>query len=198
MNRPWLLSMALLCASAFAQTPPASIRIRGTIEKIDAKTIVVRDAKGVASTWTMADDAGVTAVRPIDPSALQSGTFVGTTAVPRADGSLSAVEVHVFPEAARGTGEGHRPNDREPGATMTNATVTRLATGVGGRTMTLRYKDGEKVIQVPDGVPIVTLEPGDRSMLVPGAKVVVTGQTRDGQGVMSRAVVGRDGFTPPM
>ena len=198
MNRSWLLPIALVCAAAVAQTAPPPTRVRGTIEKIDARTVVVRDATGAATTWTIADDAGVTAVRPVDPARLQSGTFVGTTAVPRPDGSLAAVEVHVFPEDARGRGEGHRPHDLQPGSTMTNATVTRLTTGPGGRTMTLRYKDGEKLIQVPDGVPIVTLEPGDRSLLVPGAKVIVTGQARDGQGVMSRAIVGRDGFVPPM
>jgi hypothetical protein len=140
----------------------------------------------------------VVEVSAVDPSAIQSGTFVGTTAVPGADGSMSAVEVHVFPEAARGTGEGHRPYDLQPNSTMTNATVTSITSGAGSRTMTLRYKDGEKVIRVPDGVPVVTLTPGDRSLLVAGAKVIVTEQMQNGQPTATRVVAGRNGFVPPM
>ena len=134
----------------------------------------------------------------IDPAAIQSGTFVGTTAVPGADGSLSAVEVHVFPEAARGRGEGHRPWDLQPGSTMTNGTVTAITPGATDRMMTLRYKDGEKTIRVPNGVPVITMKAADRSLLVAGAKVIVTEQMRNGQAVATRVQVGRDGFAPPM
>ena len=135
---------------------------------------------------------------PIDPAAIQSGTFIGTASEPSADGSLSALEVLVFPEAARGTGEGHSQWDLKPGSMMTNATVASIAPGAKGRTMTLRYKDGEKTIFVPDGVPIVTVKPGDRSLLVPGAKVIVFSQVRNGQPTALRALAGRDGFSPPM
>ena len=104
----------------------------------------------------------------------------------------------MFPEAARGTGEGHSPLDLQPGATITNATVASITPGAGSRTMTPRYKDGEKAIRVPDGVPIVTAKPGDRALLVPGAKVMVTAQLRDGKPTALRALAGRDGFEPPM
>jgi hypothetical protein len=137
-------------------------------------------------------------VLSVDPNAIQEGTFVGTTAVPRADGSLCAVEVHVFPEAARGTGEGHRPWDLQPNSTMTNATVTKPTAGNNERTTTLRYKDGEKTIRVPNGVPIVTMKPGDRSLLGTGAKVIVTEQVVNGQPVATRVPVGGNGFEPPM
>jgi len=137
-------------------------------------------------------------VLPVDPSAIQSGAFVGTAAVTAADGTLSALEVLVFPEAARGTGEGHSPWDLQPGSTMTNATVTDVVPGAKGRTMTLRYKDGEKTIVVPDGIPVVTIKPADRSLLVPGAKVFVFAQMRNGQPTALRATAGRNGFAPPM
>jgi hypothetical protein len=81
---------------------------------------------------------------------------------------------------------------------MTNATVAEMGVGATGRTLKLRYKDGEKTVVVPEGIPIVTLKPGDRSLLVAGAKVLVTAQTRDGKPTALRAAVGRDGFTPPM
>ena len=104
----------------------------------------------------------------------------------------------VFPEAARGTGEGHGPWDLQPGSTMTHATVAEVVTAAQGRTLKLRYKDGEKSVIVPDNVPIVTFKPGDRSLLVPGAKVLVTSQMRDGKPTALRAIAGRDGFAPPM
>jgi hypothetical protein len=178
-----------------ADTP---IRLRGTIEKVDANAIVVKAQDGKSVPLAFADGVRVDEVLPVDPNAIQEGTFVGTTAVPRADGSLSALEVHVFPEAARGTGEGHRPWDLQPNSTMTNATVTKLTAGNNDRTMTLRYKDGEKTIRVPNGVPIVTMKPGDRSLLVTGAKVIVTEQVVNGQAVAVRVLVGRNGFEPPM
>ena len=185
-------------AAVVAQPAPTSIRLRGTVEKADATALVVKQRNGEITTLAYADNFVVSEVLAIDPAALQAGTFIGTAAVPAADGSLSALEVLVFPEAARGTGEGHSPWDLQAGATMTNATVASIAAVNGVRTMTLRYKDGEKTIRVPEGVPIVTVKPGDRSLLVPGAKVMITAQMRNGQPTALRAIAGRDGFQPPM
>jgi hypothetical protein len=198
MHRILLAALALSCAAAIAQPAPQTVRVRGTVEKIDATTLVVKDRQGATVTLVLAEDLGVGEVLPIDPAAIQSGSFVGTTAVPGPDGSLSAVEVHVFPEAARGRGEGHSPYDLLPGATMTNATVTAIAQVPHGRSVTLRYKEGEKTIFVPDGIPIVTTRPADRSLLVPGAQVIVSGQVRNGQPTALRVTVGRNGFVPPM
>lgn len=184
--------------AASAQGAPATLRLRGTIEQVGATSMVLKERNGETMTLALADTFTVSEVLPVDPSALQSGTFVGTAAVPGADGKLSALEVLVFPEAARGTGEGHSPWDLQPGATMTNATVSSVAPGANGRTITLRYKDGEKTVVVPEGVPIVTLRPADRSLLVPGAKVFVTAQVRDGKPTAVRATAGRNGFAPPM
>jgi hypothetical protein len=193
-----MATLLAIAAAAAAQAPEPAVRLRGTIEKVDATSLVVRAQDGQRVSLAYADDMGVSEVVPVDPAALQSGAFVGTTAVPGPDGSLSAVEVHVFPEAARGTGEGHRPWDLQPGSTMTNATVAKVESGADDRTMTLHYKDGEKTIRVPNGVPVVTFKPGDRSLLVVGAKVMVTEQMRNGQPVAMRVLVGRNGFAPPM
>jgi hypothetical protein len=199
MNRILVAAMVFWAGGLAAQpAATASIRLRGTVEQADATRLVVKDRDGSEVSLLYADDFVVSEVVPVDPSTLQLGRFVGTTAVPGPDGSLSALEVHVFPEAARGTGEGHRPWDLEPGSTMTNATVAALTTGANDRTMVLRYKDGEKKIRVPNGVPVVTMKPGDRSLLVAGARVIVTGQVRNGQPVAVRVIVGRNGFAPPM
>jgi len=197
MKNALLFAIALLATAALAQNPPP-VRLRGTIEKIDPTTIVLKERNGDTVTLAIADNFTVSEVLPVDPATIQSGVFVGTAALPGADGTLSALEVLVFPEAMRGTGEGHSQWDLQPGSTMTNATVTELVPGAKGRSMTLRYKDGEKTILVPEGIPVVTLKPADRSLLVPGAKVLVTAQTRNGQPTALRATAGRNGFAPPM
>jgi hypothetical protein len=198
LNKILVAASLLLAAAAMAQSAAPTVRLRGTIQKVDASTLVLKERDGRVVSLAYAADFAVTEVVPIDPAAIQSGTFVGATAVPRADGTLSAVEVHVFPEAARGRGEGHRPSDLLPNSTMTNATVTTITSGPNDRTMTLRYKDGEKVIHVPNGVPVVTQQPGDKSLLVAGAAVIVTEQMQDGHAVAMRVQVGRNGFAPPM
>jgi hypothetical protein len=174
------------------------MRLRGTIEKVDATSIVLKERNGQTTKLAIADNLTVTEVVPVDPSMVQSGAFVGTAAVTGADGRLSALEVLVFPEAMRGTGEGHSQWDLQPGSTMTNATVAEVVPGAKGREMTLRYQGGEKTIVVPDGIPVVTLKPADRSLLVPGAKVLVSAQVRNGTPTALRVTAGRNGFAPPM
>jgi len=192
--------LALACTAAFAQAPAASPpqRLRGSVESFDGSTMVVKERSGEVMRLVLADNFSVSEVLPIALSSIETGSFIGTAAVTDAQGNLRALEVLLFPEAARGTGEGHGPWDLQPGSTMTNATVAEVVVGASGRTLKLRYKDGEKTVVVPEGIPIVTLKPGDRSLLVPGAKVLVTAQTRDGKPTALRAAVGRNGFSPPM
>jgi hypothetical protein len=198
MSKTWLAALALCAGAVMAQPATPTMRLRGTIEKIDATTLVVKERGGETLTLALADNLTVSEVLPIDPTTIQSGSFVGIASLPAADGTLAALEVLVFPESARGTAEGHSAWDLQPGSQMTNATVASIAPSANGRTMTLRYKDGEKTIVVPEGVPVVTLKPGDRSLLVPGAKVIVTAQNRNGQPTALRVTAGRDGFQPPM
>jgi hypothetical protein len=198
MKKIFLAVLALCSTAVLAQPAAPTMRVRGTILKADAASLVVRDRSGETTTFALADNFSVSEVLPIDPTTIQQGSFVGIASLPAPDGKLAALEVLVFAESMRGTGEGHSPWDLQPGSQMTNATVAAVAPGTKGRTMTLRYKDGEKSIFVPDGVPVVTLKPGDRSLLVPGAKVIVTAQVRNGQPTALRVTAGRDGFQPPM
>jgi hypothetical protein len=128
---------------------------------------------------------------------VRGGTFVGVGAMPQADGTQRAIAVTVFPEAMRGTGEGHRPFDFMPQSTMTNATVAEVASAPDGQRMELRYKDGQKTIVVPPGTPIVSLRPADRSLLAAGGSVAVTAQQVAGQPTALRISGGRNGFAPP-
>lgn len=198
MKKLLAASLVLLCSIALAQAPAPTQRLRGVVKAFDGSTLVLAERSGETVSLVLADNFSVNEVVPIELTAIRAGSFVGTAAVPAADGTLRALEVLVFPEAARGTGEGHSAWDLQPGSTMTNATVAELATTPQGRSLTLRYKDGEKTVIVPDNVPVVTFKPGDRALIVVGAKVVVTAQLRDGKPTALRALAGRDGFAPPM
>ncbi|RQO53809.1 hypothetical protein DBV14_13615 [Variovorax sp. KBW07] len=195
------LSAAVLPTSAFAQASE-SVRIRGTLVRVDAHTLVVQDRGGEVVSLARPADMAVSEVYRIRLSDIRQGSFIGTAAMPQADGTQKALEVVVFPEAARGTGEGHRPWDLLPQSTMTNATVADLAAAPksvrGGQQLRLTYKGGEQTVIVPPDVPVVTFRPGTEALLVPGAKVLVNAQEKNGTPTALRVTAGRNGFAPPM
>jgi hypothetical protein len=201
--------LAVACTSlALAQTAaPANppVRLRGTIEKVDAASITVKERSGEVITLVRPAEMDVTEVYAISLADIKPGSFIGTAAMPQADGTQLALEVLVFPESMRGTGEGHRPWDLQPQSTMTNATVADLAAApssvAGGQKLVLKYKDGEKTVIVPPSAPVVTFKPGkadEKVLMVPGAKVMITAQEKEGKPTALRTVVGRNGFAPPM
>jgi len=179
-----------------------TVRIRGTLVRVDASTLVVQDRNGEVVSLARPADLSVSEVYPIKLSAIKRGSFIGTAAMPQPDGTQKALEVVVFPEAARGTGEGHRPWDLLPESTMTNATVADLAAAPksvrGGQQLHLTYKGGEKTVVVPPDVPVVTFRPGTDALLVPGARVLVNAQEKNGTPTALRVTAGRNGFAPPM
>ena len=196
-----LFASLLVSCLALAQTPaPAPTqRIRGDVVSLDGLNLRVKERSGEMLTVKLAENYVVTAVAKVGIEAITPNAFVGTASMPQSDGSHNALEVLVFPESGRGSNEGHYPWDLQPGSMMTNATVTDVVPAGPGRRMTLRYKDGEKVITVPPNAPIVTFEPGDRSMLKPGAHLLVTATRQpDGSLTAARVAVGKDGLVPPM
>src|SRR3954468_16514752 len=205
MFKPLLLTLGALATTlALAQSAPP-VRLRGTIEKVDATSLTVKERNGEVITLVRPADLAVTEVVPIALADIKPGSFIGAAAMPQADGTQLALEVLVFPESARGSGEGHYPWDLQPQSTMTNATVADLAvapaTVPGGQKLTLRYKGGEKVVIVPANAPVVTFKPGkddEKALLVPGARVMVTAQEKDAKPTALRVLVGRNGFAPPM
>jgi len=200
--RPKLLLVAAAVFAVAAQAgaqQPATKRIRGDIVAIEGTKLQVRMREGPVADIDLDDKYTVTAVVKIEPSAIARGSFVGTASMPEVDGTLRALEVLVFPESGRGSGEGHYPWDLQPGSMMTNAAVVEVVDVGAGRRMTLRYKDGEKVVTVPPAVPIVTFQPGSREMVVPGAHVILSATVRpDGTLAATRMSVGKDGLVPPM
>ncbi|SDY22990.1 hypothetical protein SAMN05518669_110127 [Variovorax sp. YR634] len=195
------LTAAVLPVTASAQSPD-TVRIRGTIVRVDANTLVVQDRGGEVVSLARPAEMAVSEVYRIKLSDIKRGSFIGTAAMPQADGTQKALEVVVFPEAARGTGEGHRPWDLLPQSTMTNATVADLAAAPksvrGGQQLRLTYKGGEKTVIVPPDVPVVTFRPGTDALLVPGAHVLVNAQEKNGTPTALRVTAGRNGFAPPM
>jgi len=174
-------------------------RIRGTIEQASGSALTIATREGSTVELTLTPDVKIAALIPADLAAAGTGSFIGTAAVPQADGTLKAQEVLIFPEAMRGVGEGHRAWDLTPDSTMTNATVEATVAGNSGRELTLTYKGGEKRLVVPPGTPIVTLEPGDVSLLKSGNHVFLIAEAgADGSLTASRITVGKDGLVPPM
>jgi len=206
--RTLLAAAAVLCAGAAALPGIAAaqgadtVRIRGTIVRVDAATLVVQDRGGEVVSLARPADMPVSEVYRIKLSDIKRGSFIGTAAMPQPDGTQKALEVVVFPEAARGTGEGHRPWDLLPDSTMTNATVADLAAAPksvrGGQQLRLTYKGGEKTVVVPPDVPVVTFRPGTDALLVPGARVMISAQEKNGTPTALRVTAGRNGFAPPM
>lgn len=174
-----------------------TVRLRGTIQSVAPNSITMKTRDGEVVQLALAPNLVVSEVYAIELADIKAGSFVGVGGMPQADGSQRAIAVTVFPESARGTGEGHRPFDFVPQSTMTNATVADVASAPEGRKLQLKYKDGEKTIVVPPGTPIVTFKPSDRALLVPGASVAVTAQGNAAGAVALRVSAGRNGFTVP-
>ena len=193
------LGALTIIVSDHAALAQDTVRVRGTIESVDGPTYLIKARDGAELKVALADKAQIAAVIKASLTDIKQGLFVGVTAIPQADGSLSAVEVHIFPEAMRGTGEGHYSWDLRPKSTMTNANVDQVVTAVDGQTLTLKYKDGEKRIFVPADTPIVAYVRGDNNDLKPGARVFIAAVKQPDGTLQGRAWrVGRDGVTPPM
>jgi hypothetical protein len=199
--RPTLAVVMVAATSVFAlaQKAPVPTRVRGAIESIDGDMITVKSRGGEHYKLHMTADMRVVDIVKASLSDVKVGSFIGATTVPGPDGKQNAIEVHVFPENMRGTGEGSRPYDLKPNSTMTNATVAESVASNDGHSLTVKYKDGQKKVEVLPDTPVVTYVPADKSDLKPGAKVIAfMKQLPDGSFETNRVSVGRDGLTPPM
>ena len=193
--------IALLAIPAAAQNPPEGTptRIRGTVEKLDGQTLTVKSREGQQLTIALAPNFTVAAVVKKSLVDIKTGDFVGAASTKGTDGKLHALEVLIFPEALRGTGEGERAWDLTPDSLMTNATVAGIASAAQGQALKVTYKGGESEIIVAPNTPVVTFAPGDASLLKPGAAVFI-GALKKPDGSLSAARVNaeKDGVKPPM
>lgn len=211
MKLDMLLRFALTAGCLWVLALPAAaqqnnVRVRGTVEGVDGPVLSIKSREGDMVKVKLTDDAKVTAMVKASLSDIKPGSFVGSTAMPQEDGRWRAIEVHIFPEAMRGTGEGDRPFDYRPKSTMTNGTVKSGGGAAGatvdgndGKTLVLNFKEGEKKIDIAPDTVVYTYAPGRKDELKPGAVVAITGATRQSDGSLSaaRINVARD-VVPPM
>jgi len=208
--RTALVSATVAASCAIVAAQP----VRGTIETIDGNVLTLRSNAGAELKLTLTENALIVAVVKASMADIKEGTYLGSAAIPQPDGSQKALEVHIFPEQMRGTGEGHRPYAPVPNGTMTNGTLTGAAmtgaamtngaasgstvAGVEGSTIVVKYKDGEKKIVVPPNAPILRYEIGSKGDLKPGARFTVGAATKKPDGTLeaNRINVGRDGVVP--
>jgi hypothetical protein len=201
VTRRALVGAALITAFVVSSTSaqqPQTQRVRGTIEKVEGNTLSVKTRDGAVLTVALAGNATVIGVVKASLADIKEGSYIGSGAMPQADGSQKAIEVHIFAEAQRGTGEGHRPWDGAPNSTMTNGTAGNAVAGVDGSVIILKYKDGEKKLIVTPETPIVQYVLGEKSELKPGASINITNAVKkpDGTFEAARVNVGRDGVVP--
>jgi hypothetical protein len=188
--------VTLFVAGAQAQTPQT--RIRGTVERLDGQTLTVKTQEGTA-TVALAPSYSVGAVVKASMADIRKGGFIGVGARPQAGGGLTAVQVFIFPEAMRGTGEGHKPWGVLPDSTMTNATVAETVSRVDGGSVTLTYPGGEQTIAITPEANIIMAAPAQASDLVAGAQVALTASRQaDGSLSSGRVTIARAGAQLPL
>ena len=190
--------IAAMSAAVVAQTPPT--RIRGTLEQVDGNLLTVKARTGEVMKVKVPDNVVLVGIAKASMADIGNGKFIGTTTVGQKDGALVAEEVHIFPEAMRGTGEGHRDWDLRPESKMTNANVAEIKNMGDGRVMTVQYKGGEKQVLVTPRTSVVSYEPASRSDLKPGTGVFINNAERQADGTFTapRVNVGLKGQIPPM
>jgi hypothetical protein len=209
MNRRLRIAFAMaavgvLVATSVSYAQQKLVRVRGTIEKVDGQNLEVKSREGKTIKVMIAEKPRFTAIVKAALSDLTPDTYIGVTAMPNADGSQRAVAIHIFQPAQRGTGEGHRPWDLQPGSTMTNAAIATTVAGTDGQVVTVRYKDKDKVdekkVVVTPKTVIVRYVPGDRADLKAGVHVFLNNAKPVDDSTIEAPTVsyGRDGIRPPM
>ena len=192
-RRLLVCGLVLAAVPVFAQAP-SRVRVRGTVEKLEGAILTVKsDAAGVQTVY-LAENTAVSALEKGTPADIQKGLFIGAGALPQPDGTLKAVQVTIFPEALRGTGEGHRAWDVLPESTMTNANISEAVAGGNGTSFTLAYKDGSKTLVLAPDTLILKLVPAQAAEIKPGATVsLFADKAADGSLKAARVTVSRGG-----
>ena len=192
------VSFALICIATPASAADDTVRIRGTIESVEGAVYVVKNRDGAELKLTVTDNPLFVAISPSTMADIKPGMFVGSAGMMQADGTQKAIEVHIFPESMRGTGEGHYDWDLKPQSKMTNANVEQTVAGVDGQILSVKYKDGEKKLLVTPETVVVTYVPGNKDDLKPGTKIFVAAAKKQPDGSLQtpRITYGRNGAGP--
>ena len=192
-------ALMLATSASYAQKAPP-VRIRGDIVKVDGDVFDIKARGGEMVKVKLVPPQRVLALVKASLADIKPGSYIGVTAMPQADGSQKAIAVHIFLESMRGVAEGHRPWDRQPGSTMTNAAVESSVSSVDGQVIMVKYKDGEKKVIVPPNTPIVAYAPGKKDELKPGVHIFIVAAMKQPDGSLTTGGInfGRDGVVPPM
>jgi hypothetical protein len=194
-----LLTVGVLVAGFAVADTPAPVRIRGDIVSHTPDTLTIHRRTGNTVTLDLGPNVPISAVRKMTLADIKPGSFIGTAAKTDARGKLIAQEVVVFPESARGTGEGHYAWDLGPKSSMTNANVDAMLQSTSGSDLHLSYKGGTNTVTVPPDVPIVTFVPATADDLMVGKKVFAIAVVDPmNHYIAQRIVVEKDGVVPPM
>jgi hypothetical protein len=197
IQRSFAASFALICIILPA-SGQETVRIRGTIERIEGPVYVVRNRDGAELKLALTDNPLFVAIVPAKMADIKPGMFVGSAGMMQPDGSQKAIEVHIFPESMRGTGEGHYDWDLLPKSKMTNANVEHAVSSVDGQVLSVKYKDGEKKLLVTPETVVVTYEIGSKNEVQPGTKIFVAAAKKQPDGTVQapRITYGRNGQAP--
>jgi hypothetical protein len=190
----------VLGVSAFAQQPQ-TVRVRGTIEKIDGNVMTVKSREGATLSIKQGNNFRVQGLAKASLDDIPVDTFIGVTAMPQPDGSQRAIAIHIFTAAQRKVvPQRHGPWDLQANSTMTNAVVETKVAAANGNVLTVKYPNGEKKIVVTPQTSIVKVVPADKSEVKAGAKVIIMGAAKqpDGSLVAPNIYVGLGGIAPPM
>lgn len=191
------LALTLTVAATTARADDI-VRYRGTLEKVDGATLTIKPRTGDSITVQFSNDTKILAATTGQLADIKSESYIGTAAIPQPDGTQKALQVTVFASSLRGTADGHYPWDLGTNSTMTNGAVGTLS-GTDGRTLLVKYQGGEKKVVVPDDVPVTLVDPGEKSILVPGSKLVAfTKKGADGALTAPILIIGRNGTVPSM
>jgi hypothetical protein len=177
----------LLSAPAFAQQQGPQVRVTGTVDKLDGKTLTVNSKEGKKEAIQLAADANVSTNVKRTLTDLKPGEYVGVTSVKGKNGEDRAIEVRIF-DKSRVPNLNQFPLEYAPDNLMTNAAVAEVQASPEGSLLKVKFSTGESTIVVPPDTPILASAPGSMDMLKPGAKVSVVGNKGADGSISSRRI----------
>ncbi|MFZ2007030.1 MAG: hypothetical protein WAV02_18250 [Stellaceae bacterium] len=192
-----MITLPALAQSPSAANPPPTVRIRGTVDKLDGDTLTVKAKDGSMQTITVAHKS-VQYFEKKNLADIKVGDFLASTGIKGTSGKIHAIEVRIFPKASPDGGR-QFPWDLSPDSVMTNATVGQVTQTPNGPLLHVTFTGGESEYTIGPDVPILAGADGDKSLLQPGKAVfVIARKGDDGKLTSARIYVEKDGVKPPM
>jgi hypothetical protein len=206
-----MVTATLASVSGASAARPPTQPLRGSIISSTSTSLTVKTADGPV-TVHLGTKTKFVAASPGSIADIAPGKFLGIGSVP--GGRFNrALEVSVFANSMRGTGEGDYPWDpgtRPRHSTMTNGTVAApkshsmmtnatvgAMSGSAQKTITMNYKGGSRTLVIPTGTPVIRVAPGTKALLAAGKPVFVIATKAPAPNALF-LVVGRRGTALPL